>query len=166
MAHVLGGCVMGEMLHERASKDYQLAAAVREITALKNIINSQQKQLDDEHHVRFPPLSSLPPILHSLDHALLPSSFLLLCQGGIVMQKEIQDREELRESLQDAIASKFTALKAVCPESPGEVFEQQEVGFYPVLLSLLHSKQNRYSRKCAFARHEIGCESSCASYVI
>lgn len=55
MAHVLGGSVMGEMLQERASKDFHLAAAVREIASLKNIINSQQKQLDDEHHVRFLP---------------------------------------------------------------------------------------------------------------
>jgi len=64
MAHVLGGSVMGEMLHDSVSKDYQLAAAVREITALKNIINSQQKQLDDEHYVCTP--QSFPVHAHSL----------------------------------------------------------------------------------------------------
>jgi len=52
MAHALGGSVIGAVLEESTAKDYRLAAAVKEISALKNIINAQQKQLVFEQHER------------------------------------------------------------------------------------------------------------------
>jgi hypothetical protein len=50
MSHALEGSEIGALLHKSNHKDKQLATAVREMTALNNVIIAQQKQIQQQQH--------------------------------------------------------------------------------------------------------------------